>query len=193
MDRTQYLEAMLAIMERKQHWAWPLFTQGKVASDKLHIHFEQEYATYVRDFPVMVGWAYVQCPHPAVRRMLAENLYEEETGGLVAGRPHPQLFLEYPKGLGMDLQRFEQVELLPAARRYRERLDGFLKNDGWEVACAVATVFVEGTGVGGTACLRAAPAIGVPVVMRQVHRPHGGLLQGRYAGGGGRKDVCPCE
>lgn len=145
MDRTQYLEAMLAIMERKQHWAWPLFTQGKVASDKLHIHFEQEYATYVRDFPVMVGWAYVQCPHPAVRRMLAENLYEEETGGLVAGRPHPQLFLEYPRGLGMDLQRFEQVELLPAARRYRERLDGFLKNDGWEVACAIATVFVEGT------------------------------------------------
>ena len=68
-------------------------------------------------------------------------------------------------------------------------------------AMAVATtcvrandaVFVEGTGVGGTACLRAAPAIGVPVVMRQVHRPHGGLLQGRYAGGGGRKDVCPCE
>ena len=60
------------------------------------MHFEQEYATYVRDFPVMVGWAYVQCPIAEVRRELAENLYEEETGGLIAGRPHPELFLEYP-------------------------------------------------------------------------------------------------
>jgi len=89
MDRDDFRERLLAVMERKQHWAWALFTSGEVALDRLHIHFEQEFATYVRDFPVMVGRAYVQCPIPQVRRDLAENLYEEETGGLVAGRPHP--------------------------------------------------------------------------------------------------------
>lgn len=109
------------------------------------MHFEQEYETYVRDFPRMVGWAYVQCPVAEVRRMLAENLYEEETGGLVAKRPHPELFLEYPLGLGMDLSRFDAVTLLPAARKYRDTLDDYLMNHGWEVACAVATLFVEGT------------------------------------------------
>src|SRR5688500_1997601 len=98
-------------MERKTHWAWPAFTGGWVPRALLHHHFEQEYAAYVRDFPVLVGWAYVQCPIPAVRRLLAENLYEEETGGLVAKRPHPELFLEYPRGLGMDVSRFEQVTL----------------------------------------------------------------------------------
>jgi pyrroloquinoline-quinone synthase len=111
----------------------------------LHVHFEQEYETYVRDFPVMVGWAYVQCPIAQVRQLLAENLYEEETGGLVAGRPHPELFLEYPRGLSMDLARFECVELLPAARRYRELLDSQLQHRGWEVAAAVSTLFIEGT------------------------------------------------
>lgn len=132
-------------MERKDHWAWSSFTSGKVEKARLHVHLEQEYATYVRDFPVMVGWAYVQCPIPEVRRGLAENLYEEETGGLSAGRPHPELFLEYPRGLGMDLQRFQDVHLLPGARRYRDFLDQATQRRGWAVAAAVTTIFIEGT------------------------------------------------
>ena len=102
MDRETFREQMLSVMERKSHWAWPLFTSGRVPKDRLHFHFEQEYETYVRDFPVLVGRAYVRCPIAAIRRSLAENLYEEETGGLVAGSPHPLLFLEYPRGLGMN-------------------------------------------------------------------------------------------
>jgi pyrroloquinoline-quinone synthase len=93
----------------------------------------------------MIGWAYVQCPLPEVRRELAENLYEEETGGVVAGRPHPELFLEYPRGLGMDLTRFEHVELHPAARRFRDLLDDTTQRRGWALACAVTTIFLEGT------------------------------------------------
>jgi hypothetical protein len=145
MDREQFREALLQIMDRKRHWAWPRFTAGEVALERLHIHLEQEYATYVRDFPVLVGRAYVQCPIPAVRRELAENLYEEETGALAAGRPHPELFLEYPRGLGMDLARFERVELLPAAAAYRRTIDDLTIARGWVTAACVATIFIEGT------------------------------------------------
>jgi len=145
VDRNAFCEALLQVMERKRHWAWPRFTSGAVARDRLHVHFEQEYATYVRDFPVMIGWAYVQCPIAAVRRDLAENLYEEETGGVIAGRPHPELFLEYPRGLGMDLERFERVELGPAAQRFRAVLDDHTQRRGWAQACAVTTIFLEGT------------------------------------------------
>ena len=145
VDRDAFREALLQIMERKDHWAWRLFTSGVPARERMHIHFEQEYAVYVRDFPVMVGWAYVQCPIPAVRRELIENAFEEETGQLVAGRPHPELFLEYPRGLGMDLSRFESVELLPRSAAYRALLDELTRRRGWEVAAAVATLFIEGT------------------------------------------------
>lgn len=132
-------------MERKTHWAWRAFTNGLVPPEKLHVHLEQEWEVYVRDFPVLVGRAYVQCPIAEVRRELAENLYEEETGGLAAGQPHPELFLMYPRGLGMDLERFERVELLPAARAYRDVLDDATTNRGWAVAASVATLFIEGT------------------------------------------------
>lgn len=145
MNATDFREALLSIMEKKTHWAWDFFASGKVAKDKLHIHLEQEYATYVRDFPIMVGWAYVQCPIATVRRALAENLYEEETGGISARRPHPELFLEYPRGLGMTMQRFEEVQLLPKARAYREFLDNAVQKNGWAVAAALTTLFIEGT------------------------------------------------
>jgi hypothetical protein len=145
MDLADFREALLGVMEQKQHWAWPAFGAGLVPRASMHVHFEQEYATYVRDFPVLVGWAYVTCPIASVRRELAANLYEEETGGLVAGRPHPELFLEYPRGLGMDLGRFDRIELLPGAAAYRAFLDEATQRGGWAVAAAVTTIFVEGT------------------------------------------------
>jgi pyrroloquinoline-quinone synthase len=76
---------------------------------------------------------------------LIENVYEEETGALHAGRPHPALFLEYPRGLGMDLSRFDRVALLAGAARYRALLDQITTSEGWEAAAAVTTLFVEGT------------------------------------------------
>ncbi len=145
MNRDDFQEALLGVMERKTHWAWSSFTNGVVAADRLHIHLEQEYATYVRDFPVLVARAYIACPIAAVRRELIENVYEEETGRIQAGRPHPELFLEYPRGLNMDLSRFEQVALIPGAARYRAFLDETTLRGGWEVGAAVTTLFVEGT------------------------------------------------
>src|SRR5688572_3224533 len=97
MTREEFQEALLQIMERKIHWAWAAFSSGKVEKSRLHIHLEQEYAVYVRDFPILVARAYVKCPLAEVRRELVENIYEEETGRLAAGRPHPELFLLYPK------------------------------------------------------------------------------------------------
>lgn len=145
MDRQAFTEALLGVMEGKEHWAWPAFSSGRVAPERLHIHLEQEYATYVRDFPVLVARAYVNCPIASVRRELIENVFEEETGRLGAGRPHPELFLEYPRGLGMDLNRFQSIELLPGAADYRRYLDLCTLERGWAVAAAVTTLFLEGT------------------------------------------------
>lgn len=145
MDRDPFRDALLGVMEGKHHWAWPAFTSGQVEKSRLNVHLEQEYAVYVRDFAVLIGRAYVQCPIPEVRGELAENLFEEETGKLSRGRPHAELFLEYPRGLNMDLGRFENIELLPAAHAYRTVLDELTTAAGWDVATAVTTIFVEGT------------------------------------------------
>ena len=62
MNSDTFVEELLVIMEAKVHWAWPAFTRGLVLREKLHIHFEQEYEVYVRDFPTLIGRGFVQCP-----------------------------------------------------------------------------------------------------------------------------------
>ncbi len=145
MDKHEFKEALLAVMERKDHWAWPAFGSGLVPKDRLCIHLQQEYGTYVRDFPILVARAYVSCPIAVVRRELIENVFEEETGRLSAGRPHPELFLEYPRGLGMSLRGFHEPELLPGAQKYRAYIDEMTLHAGWDTAAAISTLFIEGT------------------------------------------------
>lgn len=180
VTRDDFREALLAVMEKKDHWAWPGFTKGLVPKALLHHHFEQEYEVFVRDFPVMIGRAFVQCPVAAVRRELAENLYEEETGGLSGGVPHPELFLRYPGGLGMDLSRFERVELLPAAKAYRAFLDEASGRMGWETGAAITTIFLEGTSkergeLDATAKKRSVPPLGEHPLVKHYGLPEDDL------------------
>jgi pyrroloquinoline-quinone synthase len=132
-------------MDRKHHWAWPHFTQPGLPPRRLKIHFQQEYAVYVRDFPVLLARIHGQNPPFAVRSLLAENIYEEDTGGLSVGRSHPELFLEMMAGLGYRARDFERITLLPAARRYRAWLDRASLSRDWVVGAAVLTIFVEGS------------------------------------------------
>ncbi len=145
LTKNRFREEILEIMDRKHHWAWPAFADGKVPLDKLKRHFQQEYGVYVRDFPVLLARIHGQNPPPSVRRMLAENIYEEDTGGLSLGKSHPELFLSMMSGLGFSGTDFASVRLLPAARRYRAWLDRMSHNKDWVVGAAALTIFVEGS------------------------------------------------
>jgi pyrroloquinoline-quinone synthase len=123
----------------------------------------------------LVGRAYVVCPIASVRRDLIENVFEEETGRLGAGRPHPDLFLEYPRGLGMDLSRFDRVELLPGAAAYRAFLDQCTLHGGWDVAAAVTTLFLEGTKFDRGELSEAAPRRPAPPLTEHPLVKHYGL------------------
>ena len=61
----------------------------------------------MRDFPVFLARIHGQNPPGSIRRMLAENIYEEDTGGLSLGKSHPELFLTMMAGLGLPARDFE--------------------------------------------------------------------------------------
>ena len=141
----KFLERLLAVMDRKRHWAWPHFSGPTVTREQLKIHFRQEYAVYVRDFPVFLARIHGMNPPQPIRTMLAENIYEEDTGGLSIGRSHPMLFLEMMEGLGHARADFQDVPLLPASQAYREWLEQATRDRNWVVGVAVLTIFVEGS------------------------------------------------
>jgi len=145
LTKSRFQEELLQIMDRKHHWAWPAFADGTVTINHFKRHFQQEYGVYVRDFPVLLARIHGHNPPPAVRRMLAENIYEEDTGGLSMGKSHPELFLNMMAGLGFPLHSFDKVVLLPAARSYRTWLDRVSYHRDWVIGAAALTVFVEGS------------------------------------------------
>ena len=141
-------ERLLAVMDRKHHWAYPALTQPGLGREQLLVHFRHEYLVYVRDFPVLLARALgVTPPIADVRAALAANLYEEQTGGLSHTDAHPTLFLEMMRGLGFDAGAFAEDDawLHPAARRYREYLRERSCASPWQAAVALLTVFVEGS------------------------------------------------
>jgi len=43
-------EKLLQVMDRKNHWAWPHFAEGKVPLPRLLVHFQQEWEVYAAIF-----------------------------------------------------------------------------------------------------------------------------------------------
>jgi pyrroloquinoline quinone (PQQ) biosynthesis protein C len=138
-------ERLLDILEQKNHWAWPWFSEGRVPLPLLLPHFQQEWEVYVRDFPLLLARVLGHQPPQDVCAMLAENIYEEQTGGISKSAPHPELFLRMMEGCGFPRAAFENVQLLPGARAYRAFLDQVSWSTPWVVGAAVLTIFVEGS------------------------------------------------
>ncbi|MBX3188424.1 MAG: iron-containing redox enzyme family protein [Labilithrix sp.] len=137
-------------MDQKNHWAYPSLTRPGLSRAQLLVHFQHEYAVYVRDFPVLLARALGQVPDvPDVRRALAENLYEEQTGGLSKSAPHPELFLRMMEGLGYERALFAEPivsrGLHEAARAYTSFLREKSAEAPWQAAAALLTIFVEGS------------------------------------------------
>ena len=142
-------ERLLAVMDQKNHWAYPHLTRPGLDRAQLLTHFRHEYLVYVRDFPVLLARALGRTPPiDAVRKSLAENLYEEQTGGISKSAPHPELFLRMMEGMGFKRADFadEDAWLHPAARAYRDLLrETSASAEDWQSSVALLTIFVEGS------------------------------------------------
>ena len=138
---------LLAVMDRKHHWAYPALTRPGLSRAQLLEHFRHEYLVYVRDFPVLIAGVLAQVPPiDDVRTALAENIYEEQTGGLAKTPPHPELFLRMMEGLGLRRDEIQdEAQLHPAAISYRNELREGAGTGPWQAAVALLTIFVEGS------------------------------------------------
>ena len=86
-----------AMLKHPFYQAW---TEGRLPLDTLR-HYARQYFHHVEAFPRAVSAVHSACPDRDGRRMLAENLAEEE--GLEAGKQdHASLWLMFACGLGED-------------------------------------------------------------------------------------------
>src|SRR3954451_2387864 len=105
------IDAKVAERAMLKHPFYQAWTEGRLPLDTLR-DYARQYFHHVEAFPRAVSAVHSACPDRAGRKMLAENLAEEE--GLEAGKQdHATLWLMFAGGLGEDEALVRQQTLNP--------------------------------------------------------------------------------
>jgi pyrroloquinoline-quinone synthase len=105
------IDAKVAERAMLKHPFYQAWTEGRLSLDSLRAYARQ-YFHHVEAFPQAVSAVHSSCPDRGGRRMLAENLAEEE--GIEAGKQdHATLWLMFACGLGENEDAIRAQQLNP--------------------------------------------------------------------------------
>lgn len=108
---SEAIDAAVAAQAMLSHPFYRAWTNGTLPIDTLRA-YSRQYFHHVEAFPRAVSAVHSACPDRDGRRMLAENLAEEE--GLEAGKQdHATLWAMFAKGLGVTEEEIRSQELNP--------------------------------------------------------------------------------
>ena len=114
------------------HPFYEAWTKGLLERETLASYAEQYYAQ-VEAFPRFVSSVHSRCPEIEARKVLVENLADEE----IHGTDHPALWMQFAEGLGRTRDEVRKATRLPETR---ESVDAFyeLTSGDWrEGLCAL--------------------------------------------------------
>ena len=119
-----------------KHPFYVAWTEGKLSKPVLAEYAKQYYA-HVRAFPTYVSGVHSRCEDLAVRRQLLENLIEEERGD----ENHPELWLRFAEGLGVDREAVKSAELLPATKASVKSLQSLTQSEDYRQGLAALLAY----------------------------------------------------
>jgi pyrroloquinoline quinone (PQQ) biosynthesis protein C len=92
------------------------------------------------------GIRYQKCPIPELRRMLLENMAEEEGEDLFGGKypSHRDLWVQFAMGIGIQRDEILNYEPLPGIRAAPEMYVSLVQQSHWAVAIGTGLVFEGG-------------------------------------------------
>jgi pyrroloquinoline-quinone synthase len=95
--------------------------------------YATQYFAQVDAFPRFVSTVHSRCPDIAVRKVLLENLVDEE----LHGPDHPELWLRFAERLGVSRDEVRSAEPLPETRATVETLFELASGDWRDGLCAL--------------------------------------------------------
>lgn len=111
---SERIDAAVAARAMLAHPFYEAWSEGRLTLGDLRAYAGQ-YQPHVDAFPKAVGRTYLACEDAAGRRLLAENLAEEE--GVGEGRqPHAELWTQFGEGLGASRAEIAGAELQPESQ-----------------------------------------------------------------------------
>jgi pyrroloquinoline-quinone synthase len=123
-DFLKRLDETIARRALLTHPFYQLWNEGALSLEALREYATQYYA-HVRVFPRYVSAAHSACDDIRVRQLLLENLIDEDQGE----KNHPELWMRFADGLGVDRDRVRGAELLPKTAESVDTMTRLTRSD----------------------------------------------------------------
>ena len=123
-----------------------LLLGGELTREQLQGWAKNQFHEF-RNIHRFFGIRYQKCPVQALRRMLLENMVEEEGEDLFGGKypSHAELWTQFSEGLGIPRDELHGYEPLPGVKAALEMYVQLVQQSHWTVAIGTGLVF-EGEG-----------------------------------------------
>lgn len=128
-DQTRFLDQLDDTVDQHALLAHPFYrawNEGRLSQRTL-AEYAKQYFAHVRAFPTYVSAVHSRCEDLEARRLLLENLVEEEQGP----ENHPELWLRFAEGLGVPRAEVEATELLPTTVESVRRMKAVAQREDW--------------------------------------------------------------
>lgn len=123
-DFLKRLDETIARRALLTHPFYQLWNQGALSLEALREYAKQYYA-HVRVFPRYVSAAHSACDDIRVRQLLLENLVDEDQGD----SNHPELWMRFADGLGVDRDAVRGADLLEKTRESVDTMMGLTRSE----------------------------------------------------------------
>jgi pyrroloquinoline-quinone synthase len=132
MEISSRLSQVLSEHSLLAHPYYKAWNEGALSRETLK-HYAVQYFAQVDAFPRFVSTVHSRCPDISVRKVLLQNLLDEE----LHGPDHPELWLRFAESLGASREEVRSTEALPETRATVDSLFALASGDWRDGLCAL--------------------------------------------------------
>jgi pyrroloquinoline-quinone synthase len=132
MKLSEKLKQIIREKHLLNHPFYQAWSEGRLSREVLQDYAGQYYAQ-VSAFPRFVSSVHSRCPEIEARKILLENLVDEE----IKGTDHPELWLRFAEGLGADRVAVKAQAPLPQTRAMVDRYYDLCGREWTQGLCAL--------------------------------------------------------
>src|SRR5438552_6159655 len=132
MKLSARLDAIIEQRHLLKHPFYQAWTEGQLSLDTLK-KYAGQYDAQVSAFPRFVSAVHSRCPEIEARKVLTENLADEE----IHGTDHPELWLQFAEGLGATREAVKAEAPLPETTAMVDDFFAIASSSWTEGLCAL--------------------------------------------------------
>ncbi len=132
MKLSERLKAVIAEHHLLNHPFYRAWSEGRLSREVLK-DYAGQYFAQVSAFPRFVSAVHSRCPELSARKVLTENLADEEIHGV----DHPELWMRFAEGLGAKRAQVEGEEQLPETKQMVEKFFELTSREWTQGLCAL--------------------------------------------------------